>query len=64
MFGLFCALLFTERFFDEMLKENQVAFEEGMKLNMGQWLSIPFVLIGVAFMIWSKKRNVFHKLPE
>jgi phosphatidylglycerol:prolipoprotein diacylglycerol transferase len=64
MFGLFCVLLFTERFFDEMLKENQVAFEDSMKLNMGQWLSIPFVLIGIAFMVWSKKRNVFHKLPE
>ena len=64
MFGLFCVLLFTERFFDEMLKENQVAFEEGMKLNMGQWLSIPFVLIGIVFMVWSKKRNVFHQLPK
>lgn len=51
MFGVLCVLLFTERFFDEFLKENQVDFEGSMALNMGQWLSIPFVLIG-AFMIW------------
>lgn len=64
MFGLFCVLLFTERFFDEMLKENQVAFEDTMKLNMGQILSIPFVLAGIAMMIWSKKKNIYHHLPE
>ena len=63
MFGLFCALFFTERMLDELLKENQVAFEEGMKLNMGQLLSIPFIIAGIAFMIWSKKRNKFHELP-
>jgi prolipoprotein diacylglyceryl transferase len=51
MFGVLCVLLFTERFFDEFLKENQADFEGSMALNMGQWLSIPFVLIG-AFMIW------------
>jgi phosphatidylglycerol:prolipoprotein diacylglycerol transferase len=51
MFGLMCILLFTERFFDEFLKENQVDFENGHLLNNGQWLSIPFILIG-AFMIW------------
>lgn len=62
MFGLFCTLMFTERFFVEMIKENQVAFEDKMAINMGQWLSIPFVVIGIGFMIWSKKRNVFHEI--
>ncbi|MEI8135854.1 MAG: prolipoprotein diacylglyceryl transferase [Bacteroidota bacterium] len=51
MFGVLCVLLFTERFFDEFLKENQADFEGGMALNMGQWLSIPFVLVGI-FMMW------------
>lgn len=51
MFGLMCVLFFTERFFDEFLKEVQVDFEKGNLLNNGQWLSIPFILIG-AFMIW------------
>jgi len=67
MFGVLCVLLFTERFFDEFLKENQVDFEGSMALNMGQWLSIPFVLIG-AFMIWRSfkiktKRNI-NNLPN
>ncbi|MBL7910570.1 MAG: prolipoprotein diacylglyceryl transferase [Bacteroidia bacterium] len=51
MFGVMCVLLFTERFFDEFLKENQVDFENNNILNQGQVLSIPFILIG-AFMIW------------
>ncbi len=64
MFGLFCVLMFTERFFDEMLKENQVGFEQNMKSNMGQILSIPFIVVGIIVMIWSKRKNVFHQLPE
>lgn len=40
---------FTARFFIEFVKENQVAFESGMTLNMGQLLSIPFILVGVLF---------------
>ncbi|MCD6068301.1 MAG: prolipoprotein diacylglyceryl transferase [Bacteroidetes bacterium] len=63
LFGLFCVLLFTERFFDEMLKENQVGFEDNMGLNMGQILSIPFVLAGIIMMIWSKRKNIYHQLP-
>jgi prolipoprotein diacylglyceryltransferase len=60
-FGLFIMLLFTERIISETIKENQVAFEKGMHLNMGQILSIPFIIAGIAFMIWSKKQNKFHK---
>lgn len=51
IFGVLSVLLFTERFFDEFVKENQVDFENTMALNMGQILSIPFVLIGIYF-IW------------
>ena len=47
IFSIFLILLFTVRFFIEFIKEDQVGFEQGMSLNMGQWLSIPFVLIGV-----------------
>ncbi|MFT7451974.1 MAG: phosphatidylglycerol:prolipoprotein diacylglycerol transferase, partial [Patescibacteria group bacterium] len=53
VFGLFLALLFSSRFFLEFFKIDQVGFEAGMSLNMGQWLSLPFVLIGVGFMIYS-----------
>ncbi|MDI9861992.1 prolipoprotein diacylglyceryl transferase [Flectobacillus roseus] len=52
MFGLFLMLVFTARFFLEFFKENQVAFENKMSLNMGQLLSLPFVILGVALLIW------------
>ena len=61
MFGLFCVLLFTSRFFMEFLKEAQVDWEKGLAFDMGQWLSIPFVLGGLFIMIFSykkKKRNL------
>jgi phosphatidylglycerol:prolipoprotein diacylglycerol transferase len=57
LISLICILIFTARFFIEFLKENQVAFEATMKLNMGQLLSIPFVLLGFAGLFWSIKRN-------
>ncbi|MCX6148116.1 MAG: prolipoprotein diacylglyceryl transferase [Candidatus Kapabacteria bacterium] len=48
-FGPFLTLVFGLRFVWEMFKENQVAFESGMLLNMGQILSIPLVLAGLYF---------------
>ena len=44
-FGLCLTEIFVFRFFVEFLKENQVDFENSMSLNMGQWLSVPFVLV-------------------
>lgn len=55
IFSLFLILLFTVRFFIEFIKEDQVGFERGMSLNMGQWLSIPFVLIGLFLLYKSLK---------
>ena len=46
---LFC--IFSARFFIEFIKENQESFEHGWLLNMGQLLSIPFIIIGFAGMI-------------
>ncbi len=54
-FGLCLTLIFTFRFFVEYLKIDQVDFEAGMLLNMGQLLSVPFVLLGVWCMWKSKK---------
>jgi len=51
--GIFFIIVFTARFLIEFIKEDQEAFESGMALNMGQWLSIPFVLGGVALVVWS-----------
>lgn len=55
IFGWFLIFLFSARFFIEFIKEVQVDFESSMALNMGQWLSIPFILAGIALVIWSKK---------
>ncbi len=45
--GIFFIGIFLTRFLIEFIKENQEAFEAGMALNMGQILSIPFVLAGI-----------------
>ena len=61
IFGLGVTLIFTQRFLIEFLKENQVAFEESLSLNMGQILSIPLIIGGIILMIWSKKyTRQFH----
>lgn len=57
MFGFFLIFLFSARFVIEFFKENQVGFENSMILNMGQLLSIPFVLSGV-LLIYLKKRKI------
>ena len=49
-FGLCLAYIFTARFFIEYTKEVQEAFEQALPLNMGQLLSIPFIIIGIACM--------------
>jgi len=51
LFGTFLVSLFTVRFFIEFLKENQVEFENGMLLNMGQLLSIPFIFCGIYLLV-------------
>lgn len=59
--GLFLVIMFTARFLIEFLKEVQVDFEKGMSIDMGQWLSIPFVLLGIYFIWHSVKTD---KIPE
>ena len=51
--GLFFIGCFGSRFLIEFIKEPQVGFESEMALNMGQWLSIPFVLLGIGLLIYS-----------
>ena len=49
-FGLVLTLIFTFRFFIEYTKDIQVDFEATMPFNMGQLLSIPFIIIGILCM--------------
>ncbi|MDX5345637.1 MAG: prolipoprotein diacylglyceryl transferase [Hymenobacteraceae bacterium] len=51
LFGIFVTVLFSFRFLVEFLKEDQVDFEAAIPLNMGQWLSIPLILIGIFIMV-------------
>jgi len=59
IFGVFLIGIFLSRFFVEFLKNNQESFEEGMFLNMGQLLSIPFIIAGVwlAYKGWIEKKK-------
>lgn len=55
LFGYWLVALFGMRFLIEFVKEDQVAFEKGMLLDMGQWLSVPFILGGIVLVILSHK---------
>ena len=58
LFGLFLVLLWTIRFFVEFSKEPQgEEYINWAGLNTGQWLSIPFVLIGLYFMFVYKPKT-------
>jgi prolipoprotein diacylglyceryl transferase len=56
--GIFFTVLFGMRFLIEFIKNDQVAFEGGMVLNMGQWLSVPFILLGIGLIIYSYRMKI------
>ena len=56
-FGLVLVLIFTARLIIEFVKEDQVGFEEGMTFNMGQLLSLPYIVVGIGFMIFGSRRT-------
>lgn len=63
--GVFFIMVFTARFFVEFIKEDQEAFEAGMSLNMGQWLSIPFIITGIVLIVLAiRKGPVYYKNLE
>ena len=57
LLSLFLLMVFTARFFIEFLKEPQVGFEVNMTLNLGQWLSLPFMAAGLfgLYLVYRKK---------
>ena len=56
-FGLVLVLIFSARFVIEFVKEDQVGFEDGMTFNMGQLLSLPYIVVGIGFIIYGLKRT-------
>ncbi len=64
IFGVFMILLFAARFLIEFVKNDQVGFEAGMSLNMGQILSLPFILAGIGMIVWTKMNpRYFNQSP-
>ena len=55
-FGFCLTYIFTFRFFIEYTKEIQEAFEASLPIDMGQILSIPFIILGVYCMVRAKKK--------
>ncbi len=68
LMGAFFVLIFVVRFLIEFIKENQVAFENGMLLNMGQILSIPFIILGIYLLLRPKSFQnnpmAFHETSD
>jgi len=61
IFGSFLVLLFMARFCIEFFKENQESFENQLPINMGQILSIPFIMAGLILIVWKlNTRNKLH----
>ncbi|MBR3407113.1 MAG: prolipoprotein diacylglyceryl transferase [Bacteroidales bacterium] len=56
--GIFMIVCFGSRFLIEFVKNDQVDFEANMALNMGQLLSIPFVLLGIGFLVYAYTKKV------
>ena len=58
LFGMFLVLLWTIRFFIEFVKKSQGGFEESLGLlSTGQWLSIPFIILGLYFIFRPVKKR-------
>jgi prolipoprotein diacylglyceryl transferase len=60
--GILLIVVFTARFIIEFFKEVQVEKEASMSLDIGQWLSIPFVLLGIFFLVYSVVHR--NKIPH
>lgn len=65
-FGAFLIGCFGMRFLIEFIKEPQVGFEQTMTLNMGQILSIPFIVAGIGLLLYSyiKKKPAERQIPQ
>ena len=62
LLGIFLILLFSFRFIDEYFKIDQEAFESELAINMGQILSIPFILAGISLVQSGYYRKSISKI--
>ena len=63
-FGVFFIGCFGMRFLIEFIKEPQVGFEENMVLDMGQWLSIPFIVAGILLVAYAYTKKIPARRSE
>ncbi len=63
MFGVGLIFIFATRFVIEFIKNPQEDFEIGMMLNMGQWLSAPFIVMGVWLIVRASMRPAITPPP-
>ena len=56
--GVFLIGCFGSRFLIEFIKEPQVEFEQNMTYDMGQLLSIPFILLGIGFLVYAWRKKI------
>jgi len=63
LLGMFLVLVFSARFMLEFLKTRQAAYEASQALSVGQWLSIPFVVLGLILLARSLKPFQKHSDP-
>jgi prolipoprotein diacylglyceryl transferase len=52
LFGVGLTGVFLTRFIIEFIKNPQIAAEADMVINIGQILSIPFILAGILMVVW------------
>lgn len=64
LFGVGLIGVFLSRFFIEFIKNPQETFEQGWALDMGQWLSIPFIVLGVWMIVRALRRPAVQPAPE
>lgn len=57
LFGLFLCLVFSARFSLEFVKVKQAAYETSLIINTGQWLSLPFMLVGIYLLVFGLMRK-------
>ena len=62
--GISALMLWVPRFFIEFLKPVQREFEEAFVLNMGQMLSIPYIIIGIVLIVYSVRTNSIAEAPK
>lgn len=60
IFGVFFVGIFLPRFLIEFVKNDQVAWEADMTLNMGQLLSVPFIVLGIVSIFYALKHPPVH----